>query len=92
MFFVQLLQSQLHLHGRYKSVSDRYNKLKKSCDHLKADKAKNDKAFKDLELEKLSQGEELKRAREEVDRLTQELTKSKEVAAGQEVQIAALEG
>ena len=82
----------MHLHGRYKSVSDRYSKLKKSSDLLKADKAKSDKAVKDLELENLAQGEELKRAREEVDRLTQELAKSKEAAAEQELQVAALEG
>ena len=92
VYFSQILQAQLHLHGRYKSVSDRYSKLKKSSDLLKADKAKSDKAVKDLELENLAQGEELKRAREEVDRLTQELTKSKGAAAEQELQIAALEG
>ncbi|KAK0592244.1 hypothetical protein LWI29_015701 [Acer saccharum] len=75
----QALQAQLHLHDRYKLVSDKCAKFKKANDILKADKAKVDNALKELEQRVFVIEKDLKGMEEERDRHREESTKAKAI-------------
>ncbi|KAK1568563.1 hypothetical protein Q3G72_026020 [Acer saccharum] len=79
----EVLQAQLHLHDRYKMVSDKCAKFKKANDTLKADKAKVDNALKELEQKYITLEKNLKGNEEERDRHLKESTKAKAVVVKQ---------
>ncbi|KAK0590525.1 hypothetical protein LWI29_028418 [Acer saccharum] len=79
----EVLQAQLHLHDRYKMVSDKCVKFKKANDTLKADKAKVDNALKELEQKYITLEKNLKGKEEERDQHLEESTKAKAVVVKQ---------
>ena len=89
---MQVLQLQLHLSNRYKVVNEKCLKLLKANDALRSNKTKLDKALKDVEHKTSALEDEVKRLKNENDKLIKESLETRGVVVEQEQDIAALKG
>jgi hypothetical protein len=71
------LQGSLQLHERFKVMSDRCGKQKKSIDVLKMEKAKVDKTVEELQQKNMALEKELLEVKAERDRHAQESTEAR---------------
>jgi hypothetical protein len=87
---VQSLQTSLHLHGRYRGLSDKYGKQRKLIEVMKQEKAKVDSAAEELKGKNSTLEKELEDMRAERDRQSLELAEARAALVEEQRLVAGL--